>query len=818
MNRKVSEKARAKFTNIRGNGRDTVTILVYMCGTDLEAKSGMATKDLQEMVNASIGSQVNLLVYTGGCTRWQNSAVSSNSNQIWQVKNGGLTCLVKNAGSVSMTAASTLTDFINYGTRNFPADRYELIFWDHGGGSLSGYGYDLKYPRTGSMSLAKIGKALEDAGTRFDFIGFDACLMATVENAKMLADHADYLIASEETEPGIGWYYTNWLNDLSRNTSLPTLDIGQRIVDDFVSTCARQCYGQAATLSVVDLAELSQTLPQEMADFSKNLLSKIKGGDYKTVSAARNSTREFASSTRIDQIDFVDFAKKLGTKEGAALAKVLTEAVKYNRTSSGMTNAYGLSVYFPYRKMSSVSTALETYEELDMDSALADCFREFASLETGGQAASYGSGSPLDILLGGLFSGSGSGSSGSGSYTSGSSSSHGSSGSGAYGSGSGSYGSGSGSYSSGSGSAGSDLFDALFGSLSFDGGSGAYGTGGYGSSSYGGSSYGSSSYGSGSYGGSSYGNGSYGGYGSSGNTWGSTGAGLGSGSYGNGGYYNSNSYGGNSGYGTGSYGTSGTSDIADLLTALLGGGRSLSADERGIATDFMEDSSMDADSMADYLAANQFDPSALTWQEDAEGQPVMVLAEDQWDLVQELDLNLYYDTGEGYADMGLDNVYSFDEDGNLQPDVSGAWISINDQPVAYYHLDTITDGEEYAIYGKVPAWLNGERVNLILVFNQDYPKGFVAGAQPVYSPDETQTVSRGLTEISDGDELVFLCDFYSYDGTFRDSHVLGKPLTVSGDLIISDTYLGEGNTRILYRFTDIYQQHYWSEALEVSAS
>ena len=111
------------------------------------------------------------------------------------------------------------------------------------------------------MSLAGINTALKNAGVKFDFIGFDACLMATVETALMLDEYADYMIASEETEPGIGWYYTNWLTKLSANTSMPTLEIGKNIVDDFVTTCASQCRGQSATLSVVDLAELSATVP-----------------------------------------------------------------------------------------------------------------------------------------------------------------------------------------------------------------------------------------------------------------------------------------------------------------------------------------------------------------------------------------------------------------------------------------------------------------------------------------------------------------------------------------------------------------------------
>ena len=87
------------------------------------------------------------------------------------------------------------------------------------------------------MTLDEINTALKDAGTKFDFVGFDACLMATYETAIMLNNHADYLIASEETEPGIGWYYTNWLTNLSENTSMPTIEIGQNIIDDFVTKC-----------------------------------------------------------------------------------------------------------------------------------------------------------------------------------------------------------------------------------------------------------------------------------------------------------------------------------------------------------------------------------------------------------------------------------------------------------------------------------------------------------------------------------------------------------------------------------------------------
>ena len=672
LNRSVDPAARDKFTQIRGNGKDTVTIMVYMCGTDLESRSQMATKDLIEMQNAALSDSVNLLVYTGGCTSWQNKVVSSTYNQIYQVTDRGFNCLVPKAGTGSMTDPNTLVSFLDFCKEKFPANRYMLILWDHGGGSLSGYGYDQKYPNSGSMSLASLESALKKADLKYDFVGFDACLMATVETAQMLSRYADYLIASEETEPGIGWYYTDWLTKLSNDPSMATLDIGKQIVDDFVTKCGQQCSGQSTTLSVVDLAELGETLPDDLSAFSQSLKSLITEGDYKTVSTARSGSREFAASTVIDQIDFVDFAQRLGTEEGKDLARVLLSAVKYNRTSSRMTNAYGLSVYFPMRKLSKVSTAVKTYDALGMDEDFTDCIREFASMETSGQVVSGSSGYAVDP------------------------------------------------------------YSALFGSMP-----------------------------------------------------------------------SSPSV------------PQGSADIADLLSLFLGGGGS-----SGLDSGFFTGRSLEnVEATAQYLADNRFDGSALVWQVSG-NHYFLSLPEQQWSLVQGLDMNLFYDDGEGYVDMGLDNIFSFDDQGNLLPDADGTWLSINNHPVPYYHMSTTEDGGRYAIFGRVPALLTRqdskteERVDLILIFNDENPKGYVAGALPVYADGETETVARGLIELEDGMKLQFICDYYSYDGEYQDSYRLRDPIVVSGELQISDTYFPDGSRLLVfYRFTDLYDQHYWTEPL-----
>ncbi|MDO5703411.1 MAG: hypothetical protein Q4G47_08670, partial [Lachnospiraceae bacterium] len=84
VNGQVAPDAREKYTKIRGKGKDKVTVMIYMIGSDLESRSGMATADLNEMVYSGISNpNVNVFVETGGCRRWRNSVVNAKKLQRW---------------------------------------------------------------------------------------------------------------------------------------------------------------------------------------------------------------------------------------------------------------------------------------------------------------------------------------------------------------------------------------------------------------------------------------------------------------------------------------------------------------------------------------------------------------------------------------------------------------------------------------------------------------------------------------------------------------------------------------------------------------
>ena len=403
LDQTVAGGAREKRTQILGGGKDKVTVMVYVIGTDLESKNGMASSDLAEMAKATLSDKIEVIVFTGGCTGWKTKNISNTTNQIWRVTGGGIQCLESNFGNEAMTKPATLTKFIKWCANKYPANRNELILWDHGGGSVSGYGYDQRFTSAGGMSLAGINTALKDADVTFDMIGFDTCLMATAENALMLSRYADYLVASEETEPGCGWYYTNFLTKLAANTSMPTAELGKTIIDDYTEFCASRYQNVKTTLSLVDLAELEATLPAALNAFANSTTAMIKSDDFSEVSQARGSTREYSSS-KIDQVDLVNLADNIGSDEAKALSKVVKSAVKYNRTSSVMTNSYGLSIYFPYSKLSYVDTAVSTYKSIGMSDDYSRCIKQYASMGTAGQVASGGSSSPVSSLLGNIGS------------------------------------------------------------------------------------------------------------------------------------------------------------------------------------------------------------------------------------------------------------------------------------------------------------------------------------------------------------------------------------------------------------------------------
>ncbi len=274
------------------------------------------------------------------------------------------------------------------------------------------------------------------------------------------------------------------------------------------------------------------------------------------------------------------------------------------------------------------------------------------------------------------------------------------------------------------------------------------------------------------------------------------------------------------------YGSSGSSDLTTqaiqmLASQLLSGSFS---DFKSLGIDGLDDSnpeflsqdSLDPAQVSDYIAANRITADDLKWQTTKDGKQAIILSDELWDTVETADKTMLYDDGEGYIELGLDNIYDFDGDGNLLPNTDHDWISIEGQPVAYYHTETV-DFEDgmYSISGYVPVEYNGRDAHLILTFDSDHEDGCIAGVQYDYDESVTQTEAKNLASLETGDQVKFLCDYYTYEGKYLDKYQLGRTWTVKDpdNVSITNTDVGEGDVMIMYKFIDIYGQEHWTPTL-----
>ena len=250
---------RSRRENTVPMGADgTWTIFVYMCGSDLESVDSSGTEDMEEMLQASTGDRVRFVVQTGGAEAWTAGKVDPDKLDRFVIQDGNMEKVDSQPGA-SMGDGSTLANFLAWGTTNYPAANMGLVLWNHGSGSICGVCFDELY-EDDSLSLEEVGGALESVYPNmtdsFRFIGFDACLMATVETANLLVPHADYMYASEDTEPGYGWDYTAIGAYLGSHPDADGAALGKLICDSYYDACVDCESEEEATFSCTDLSRL----------------------------------------------------------------------------------------------------------------------------------------------------------------------------------------------------------------------------------------------------------------------------------------------------------------------------------------------------------------------------------------------------------------------------------------------------------------------------------------------------------------------------------------------------------------------------------
>ncbi|MDR0986406.1 MAG: hypothetical protein LBL98_01755 [Ruminococcus sp.] len=367
-----------------GGGDDTVTLMFYLCGSDLESYSGAATADLIEISEAYADNpNFNIIVETGGSTAWAYDVIPADTNTYWKLEDGDLTFL-EDAGLKDMTDPETVTDFIEFSTENYPADRYFFIMWDHGGGTTGGVMYDENFYDSKCMMITELDDALENAGVKFDFFGFDCCLMGTVETAFMVEKHADYMAASQRTEPGTGWYYTDFIAAIDENTSIPTADLGAILVDTyFKKTPYINELEGSLTLSFLDLSYLDAMFWEMDNFFAAADETLLTDSGFINVAQTLSANKSINDDSQADLLTLID---SMGGSE-ALQAELDNVIVHSDALIPGYT---GLSLFFPYSDLSLVSDALYIYEKIGISDTYQGFIKTAANIMAGGRVYSGG--------------------------------------------------------------------------------------------------------------------------------------------------------------------------------------------------------------------------------------------------------------------------------------------------------------------------------------------------------------------------------------------------------------------------------------------
>ena len=357
------DMVKEKQTEIKGDGKDQATVFVYMNGSDLESEDGEATEDLCEMLAANISSQVNVLVETIGTKSWSKRlGIASDHTQRYKVEAGNLMLVDDSLGQLDCTSPDTLADFISWGAENYPANRYILIFWDHGAGPVYGFGYDEHQSEDSVLTIDEIQTAIRQSGIYFDIIGMDSCIMSSLELCCAMYNYCDYMILSEDFESGYGWSYTGWLNALSENTSISSEKLGKIIVDDMIADNEENGEG-SSTLALIDESYM-KVLYTAWADFAyanepallgENYSMHVRGGRRAHPVLRKKGLFDFLFDEDGDYsmsdyyiTDIMAVAQNIESKEAEALAAAVNLSICYFNCTDDEVGMTGLSVTLPY--------------------------------------------------------------------------------------------------------------------------------------------------------------------------------------------------------------------------------------------------------------------------------------------------------------------------------------------------------------------------------------------------------------------------------------------------------------------------------------
>jgi hypothetical protein len=265
--------------------------------------------------------------------------------------------LISDLGELNMGTPQTLIDFGNWAVTEYPAEKYLLIIWNHGGGFRStGLAKDIAWDDTSGgdkITMSELEYALSvistQAGKNIDIVGMDACFMAMTEVAYQIKDYADILVSSEENVPNDGWPYDSILSQLVSNPTMTPNQLATNIVDSYIFSYTAS---DNVTHSAIDLSYMDD-LAGQLSTLALAIMSDTLTPSVNYINAA-NFSQYYGDWDFIDLYDFcnkvLSYSNSVSVKNIAlSIQQTLSSAVlRWGYNGYGVNKSRGLSIYFPY--------------------------------------------------------------------------------------------------------------------------------------------------------------------------------------------------------------------------------------------------------------------------------------------------------------------------------------------------------------------------------------------------------------------------------------------------------------------------------------
>lgn len=276
---------------------------------------------------------------------------------------------------VDMADPEVLEQFVVNGCKDYPADNYALILWDHGGGWRGLCWDDTTSEETGEsafISMVELRDALVDAkeqtGIVLDVVGFDLCLMAMPEVAYQVRDCAEYVVFSEETVPGAGFPYDAIAEGLVADPDMDGAGLCEVIVEEYGIYYTEEPGWVDWTISAFDMEYMDDVFASVDA-LGEELIASLR--DY------MNSIQQDVVSAQKYyypyNVDLKGFAMNLIADDDIdnpalkAAAQEVVEVVEgsiFAMVNSKLNqDSYGLAIYIPTTN-DGMHTIKDTYEDI----------------------------------------------------------------------------------------------------------------------------------------------------------------------------------------------------------------------------------------------------------------------------------------------------------------------------------------------------------------------------------------------------------------------------------------------------------------------